>query len=124
VKIFQVLKKHNLKFLMPMQRNYKVKNAFDDAEHTKAKVFNDFKVGKENVKLILVDDFKPRTTTTNYNIRLFYFLFSCCLYNLWVLVNICVSLRIYGRIKRKPIITAKQFTLILYYIQKNYDWYI
>ncbi len=149
-----------------MQRNYKVKNAFDDAEHTKAKVFNDFKVGKENVKLILVDDekgikrafvsnfeihpeqtfnlyemygkrwgietgyrnlehdFKPRTTTTNYNIRLFYFLFSCCLYNLWVLVNICVSLRIYGRIKRKPIITAKQFTLILYYIQKNYDWYI
>lgn len=65
-------------------------------------------------------DFKPRTTTKNYHIRLFYFLFSCCLYNLWVLVNICVSMTVYGRIKDKPIITAKMFAVILYRVQLDY----
>lgn len=60
------------------------------------------------------NEFKPRTTSKNYNIRLFYFLFSVCLYNLWVLVNICISLTIYGRIKEKPLITAKLFAIVLY----------
>jgi len=61
--------------------------------------------------------FKIRTTTKNYNIRLFHFLFSCCLFNLWVLVNICVSLKFYGRLSKKPIITAKMFALILYRVK-------
>ena len=61
-------------------------------------------------------DFKPRTTSKNYNIRLFYFLFSICLYNLWVLVNICVSMTLYGRINDKPLITSKLFAVVLYKI--------
>ncbi|MBU2634457.1 MAG: hypothetical protein KJ674_04395 [Nanoarchaeota archaeon] len=59
-------------------------------------------------------DFKPRTTSKNYCIRLFYFLFTVCLYNLWVLVNICISLTLYGRVLEKPIITAKLFSIVLY----------
>jgi len=59
-------------------------------------------------------DFKPRTTSKNYNIRLFYFLFSVCLYNLWVLVNICISIMIHGKVLGKPIITAKMFAIVLY----------
>ncbi|MBU2589813.1 MAG: hypothetical protein KKB39_03545 [Nanoarchaeota archaeon] len=59
-------------------------------------------------------DFKAKTTTKNYHIRLFYFLFSVCLYNLWVLVNICVSLTLYGRLSENPIITAKLFAVVLY----------
>ncbi|MDP2907129.1 MAG: hypothetical protein Q8O03_04270 [Nanoarchaeota archaeon] len=59
-------------------------------------------------------DFKAKTTSKNYNIRLFYFLFSVCLYNLWVLVNICVSLTLYGRLSEKPIVTAKLFAVVLY----------
>ena len=59
-------------------------------------------------------DFKARTTSTNYNIRLFYFLFSVCLYNLWVLVNICVSLAMHGRVKKKPLISSKLFAIVLY----------
>lgn len=59
-------------------------------------------------------DFKARTTTTNYHIRLFYFLFSVCLYNLWILVNICVSIKLNGRLPEKPIITAKLFAVVLY----------
>jgi len=65
-------------------------------------------------------DFKPKTTTRNYHIRLFYFLFSCCLYNLWVLVNIYVSLAVYGKIPEKPIITAKMFVILLYKVQAEY----
>ena len=61
-------------------------------------------------------DFKAKTTTKNYHIRLFYFLFSVCLYNLWVLVNICVSLNLYGRLSEKPIITSKLFAVVLYKI--------
>ena len=59
-------------------------------------------------------DFKPRKTSKNYNIRLFYFLFSVCLYNLWVLVNICISIMIHGKVLDKPIITAKMFAIVLY----------
>ncbi len=59
-------------------------------------------------------DFKAKTTTKNYHIRLFYFLFSVCLDNLWVLVNICVSLTLYGRLSEKPIITSKLFAVVLY----------
>lgn len=68
----------------------------------------------------LEQDFKPKTTSTNYNIRLFYFLFSACLYNLWVLVNICIGLLIYGRIKEKPIVTAKLFAVLLYRVKLEY----
>ncbi len=159
---FRVLKDNKVKFLMPMQRNTAVKNAFDKAEGINSYVFNDFKVGEESVNLILVDDklgikrafvcnfdiapciayrlyemysrrwgietgyrnldhdFQARTTSRNYHIRLFYFLFSVCLFNLWVLVNICVSLSIYGRIKDKPIITAKMFAILLYRVQVEY----
>lgn len=64
-------------------------------------------------------DFKARTTTRNYVIRLFYFLFSTCLFNLWVLVNICVSLAIHGRVMSKPIITAKLFATLLYRVKDD-----
>ena len=65
-------------------------------------------------------DFKPRTTTRNQFIRMFYFLFSACLFNLWVLVNICIGLLIYGKVPKKPIVTAEMFTTILYKIREEY----
>lgn len=61
-------------------------------------------------------DFKARTTSKNYCIRLFYFLFSVCLYNLWVLVNICVSILLYNRVSNKPLISAKLFAVVLCHI--------
>ena len=65
----------------------------------------------------LEHDFKPRTTSKNFHIRLFYFLFSTCLFNLWVLINICVSIAIHGRIVEKPIISSKLFAIVLYKVQ-------
>jgi putative transposase len=66
-------------------------------------------------------DFKPRTTSKNYLIRLFYFVFSCFLYNLWVLVNICISFKRNGVVCEKPIITAKRFAIILYQVRMDFD---
>lgn len=65
-------------------------------------------------------DFKPRTTSRNYIIRLFYFLFSVMLYNLWVLTNVIVGVKLYGRVPDKPIITAKRFAIVLYKVQVEY----
>ena len=68
----------------------------------------------------LEKDFKPRTTSKNFTLRLFYFLFSVCLYNLWVLTNLCIGLVIYGRVPEKPIITAKLFCILLHRVQVEY----
>ncbi|HUU87171.1 MAG TPA: transposase [Candidatus Glassbacteria bacterium] len=58
-------------------------------------------------------DFRPKTTSKNYIIRLFYFLFSVCLYNLWELVNVILAL--IDRIDPKtPVIAAKLFGTILF----------
>jgi putative transposase len=58
-------------------------------------------------------DFRPKTTSKNYVIRLFYFLFSVCLYNLWELVNVVLAL--VDRIDSEtPVIAAKLFGTILF----------
>ena len=54
-------------------------------------------------------DFRPKTTSRNVSVRVFYFLFSVAMYNLWILLNLCVGLRFKGKIPEKPIITAKMF---------------
>jgi len=58
--------------------------------------------------------FRARTTSKNYIIRLFYFLFSVTLYNLWVMVNTLISLSIFGKLPDKPLVTAKLFGTMLY----------
>ena len=69
----------------------------------------------------VLNDFKPRTTSKNYLIRLFYFVFSCFLYNLWVMVNICISFKRDGVVCKKPIITATRFAVILYQVKMYFD---
>jgi putative transposase len=58
-------------------------------------------------------DFRPKTTSKNYVIRLFYFLFSVCLYNLWGLVNVILAL-----VKKvdpiTPMIAAKLFGTLVF----------
>jgi len=64
----------------------------------------------------LEHDFKAKTTSNNYLIRLFYFLFSTCIFNIWILVNLILSIILTGRISEKPLLTAKLFATILYRI--------
>jgi Transposase DDE domain len=65
--------------------------------------------GIETSYRVKKDAFRPRTTSKNYAIRLFFFLFSVCFYNLWVLINIVQSFILYDRLSDKPLITAKMF---------------
>ena len=157
----KALKKNNMRYLMPMSRNNKVKQWMDKSSGCVARVVEDFEIKKEKTNLYLVDDpdgikrcfitnlrvpvlishylykwyglrwgietgyrlkaqdFKPRTTSKNFTLRLFYFLFSVMLYNLWVLTNIVVGIKLYGKSPKKPIITAKRFSIILYKVQED-----
>lgn len=58
--------------------------------------------------------FRARTTSKNYIIRLFYYMFSLTLYNLWVLVNSMLSIFLFGDLPEKPILTARLFGAMLY----------
>jgi len=58
-------------------------------------------------------DFKARTTSKYYSVRLFYFMWSVCLYNIWVLVSLVVALIFHINLK-KPLVTAKLFGAVLY----------
>ena len=60
--------------------------------------------------------FRGKTTSRNYIIRQFYFMMSVVLYNLWVLVNILVSMFLFGNISKKLAVTAKFFGTTLYTI--------
>ena len=53
--------------------------------------------------------FRSKTTSKNYFIRLFYFMFSVMLYNLWLLADILVCLAVLGVFNGDHIITSKYF---------------
>ena len=65
--------------------------------------------GIETAYRIKDHDFKARTTSKRYVVRLFYFLFCVLLYNLWVLANIILASWIFRFIPRKLLVTAKYF---------------
>lgn len=58
--------------------------------------------------------FLPKTTSKNYNVRLFLFLFSELLYNSWMLINVRISLELYGEIRQEKKVTAKKFIHCLF----------
>jgi IS4 transposase len=58
--------------------------------------------------------FLPKTTSKNYNVRLFLFLFSELLYNCWMLINVRISLEKHEEIQEEKEITAKKFIHCLF----------
>ena len=60
--------------------------------------------------------FLPKTTSKNYQIRLFYFMFSVLLYNSWILADILIWLALFGVVKEDHLITSKYFGTVLYTI--------
>ena len=57
--------------------------------------------------------FRAKTTSKNYHIRLFYFLFSVLLYNLWILADILIWLHLLGKVGETHQIESKYFGTIL-----------
>jgi putative transposase len=58
----------------------------------------------------------PKTTSKNYLIRLFYFMFAVLLYNLWILADILIWLALFGIVEEDHLITSKYFGTVLYTI--------
>jgi putative transposase len=147
--VINVLKDHNVKFLMVAVRNQRIKRLIRENSHgtvidykmDRGTTFKIVITEKENAKhafvtnlnlgykrrfsalyelygrrwnietsyRILDHDFKARTTSKRYVVRLFYFLFCVFLYNLWILSNILLISLMLKYIPDKPIITAKYF---------------
>jgi putative transposase len=61
----------------------------------------------------------PKTTSKNYQIRLFYFMFSVLLYNLWILADILIWLALFGVVKEDHLLTSKYFGTVLYTIDPD-----
>ena len=57
--------------------------------------------------------FRGKTTSKNYMIRLFYFLFSVLLYNMWIIADVLIWLHIHGYIGEDHLVTSKLFGNIL-----------
>jgi len=72
--------------------------------------------GIETSYRVKKQSFLPKTTSKNYQIRIFYFLFSVLLYNLWLLADILIWLALFGEVKQDHLITSKYFGTILYTI--------
>jgi hypothetical protein len=60
--------------------------------------------------------FLPKTTSKNYLIRIFYFLFSVLFYNLWLLADILIWISIFGEVGQDHLVTSKYFGTIIYNI--------
>lgn len=56
--------------------------------------------------------FRAKTTSKNYYVRLFYFLFSVLMYNLWIIADILIWLHLFGFIGEGHKITSKVFGTI------------
>jgi len=58
--------------------------------------------------------FRSKTSSKNYFVRFFYFMFSVLMYNLWILIDIMICLMLYGEKYGKHVITSKLFATIFY----------
>jgi IS4 transposase len=72
--------------------------------------------GIESSYRVKKHSYLPKTTSKNYLIRLFYFMFSVLLYNLWILADILIWLALFGVIKEDHLITSKYFGTVFYMI--------
>lgn len=72
--------------------------------------------GVETSYRVKKHSYLPKTTSKNYLIRLFYFMFSVLLYNLWILADILIWLSLFGKVGEDHLVTSKFFGTMLYTI--------
>ena len=58
---------------------------------------------------VKVHTFRPRTSSKDYIIRIFYFYFSILMYNLWIIADIYLWLEESNKVGEKHLLTAKYF---------------
>ena len=69
---------------------------------------------------VIKHEFMARTTSRRYKIRMFLFMFSMLLYNVWVIVNAALNKILYGRQEGLRLISAKLFMLKFYQAYVDY----
>jgi len=75
--------------------------------------------GVETSYRVKKHSYLPKTTSKNYLIRLFYFMFSVLLYNLWIMADILIWLALFGKVGEDHRVTSKLFGTILYTIDPD-----
>ena len=70
--------------------------------------------GIETSYRVIKGSFGLRTTSKDFRIRLFYFLFSTILYNLWILIDMLVWIDSFNEIGEKRLVTANSYRLWLF----------
>jgi putative transposase len=68
--------------------------------------------GIETSYRVKKNSFRAKTTSKNYHVRLFYFLFSVMMYNLWVIADLLIWVHLFGFIGEDHKITSKVFGMI------------
>ncbi|MEM1514325.1 MAG: transposase [Candidatus Thermoplasmatota archaeon] len=78
------------------------------------KVFRQYskRWGIETSYRVKKHSFRPKTTSKNYYIRFFYFMFSVLMYNLWILLDIILCILRFGIKIPKHILTSKLFATL------------
>ncbi|UCD13142.1 MAG: hypothetical protein JSW60_06165, partial [Thermoplasmatales archaeon] len=74
------------------------------------------KAGEVESSYRVKKQYLPKTTSKNYMIRLFYFMFAVLLYNLWILADILIWLALFGIVGADHLIASKYFGTVLYTI--------
>jgi len=62
----------------------------------------------------------PKTTSKNYNVRPFLFLFSELLYNSWMLINVRISIKKYGEIRQEKEMSTGEFIATVFHAFIDY----
>jgi putative transposase len=68
--------------------------------------------GIETAYRIKKEDYLPKTTSKDFRVRLFYFLYTVLMYNLWFLADILVWLELHNEIGKYRIVKSKFFRAI------------
>jgi putative transposase len=72
--------------------------------------------GIETSYRIIKHSFGLRTTSRDFRIRLFYFLFSVILYNLWILIDLLVWIDLFEEIGETHLVKSKSFRALLFIV--------
>lgn len=102
--------KHAFATNLPLDEN--------NPEESANKIANEYKKrwGIETSFRMIKRTFGLWTTSDNPRLRIFYWLFSVLMYNLWILADILAWLSIYGYVGDDHLTTSKQFRLLFFLI--------
>jgi hypothetical protein len=69
---------------------------------------------------VIKHEFMAKTTSRRYKLRLFFFMFSMLLYNVWIVVNAALNRILYGKQEGERLMSAKLFMMKFYEAYVDY----